>query len=237
MRELMLEAPSGRILDPDDQMFAHNVAHYGIIRYSEELVVHRSGIKGHWYVSVREEVTDNPYLARIVGRMVRDAVRKTQRTFMNSRRPCLIGVPQAGNILAQAAAMSSLDDMQCGEQVICWRQMRTRPEEYGLYPGRYIDGDPEPERHRYAFIGNTTTTGGSVLDAIMNAKKDGYPVDEMPIYVFIDNGHGGVERIKEQGLPVTVMYYASDLIWFFDRHNLWPEKRINGVKDEMGWTW
>ncbi|MDP3794550.1 MAG: hypothetical protein Q8R13_01315, partial [bacterium] len=231
-------APSGRILDPDDQMFAHSVAHYGIIRYSEELVVYGSGIKRHWYVSVREEVTDNPYLARIVGRMVRDAVRKTQRTFMNSRRPCLIGVPQAGDILAQAAAMAvSLDDMQYGEQVICWRRMRKEPKEYGLHPGRYIDGEPDPQRHQYAFIENTVTTGDSVLQALVNAERDGYPVHEMPIYVFVDSGHGGVERIEQEGFLVTVIYHASDLVWFFACHNLWPEEWVKTVRGEMGWTW
>src|SRR5688572_21480151 len=102
-----MNLPSGQKLTQHDQELLLSMVSCGLVRYSETPFTLRSKIESHVYVFGREDLTDNPMLERKVGVKIADVVQANSEP--DAPMPCLIGLPTAGTVLAQAGAMMSGD--------------------------------------------------------------------------------------------------------------------------------
>lgn len=100
-----MQAPSGRELSRSDISFIEDMARHGAVRYSEKELRLDCGIYTHVFVPGQEDLTDNVQFEWRLGRKIAHAV--WDGSLPEDRQPCLIGIPMAGAVLAQAGAMAS----------------------------------------------------------------------------------------------------------------------------------
>src|SRR3989344_4946843 len=136
-----MQVPSGAKYTNEDLDILAMMSKCGFVRRSDEPFKLASGIMSHVYVFGREDLTDNPQLASLIGlKLARVVYDNTD--LDESRQQCLIGVPVAGNTLAQAASLSSLSllkEMAWTAQPIGHRVMREQPKQHGAHKKVWID--------------------------------------------------------------------------------------------------
>jgi orotate phosphoribosyltransferase len=211
------------------------MAEAGIVGYCDTPYKLASGIKSRVYVSTREELTDDPGLEFLIGARIANFV-YLHTEVEDPLQPCLIGIPVAGNVLAQAAATASLDVRTLPNYrppPICHRVMRQQRKQHGVHR-RWVDGEPDPQKHRYWFIDNVGTNGDSKIIAADRAEEDGYRSREMPFLIFIDRQQGAVNRLKTAGFrSVHVLYNLLDIVHAFVEMKLWPRHIARTVEEEI----
>jgi orotate phosphoribosyltransferase len=84
--------------------------------------------------------------------------------------------------------------------------VRKQTKQHGL--GRRIEGAFEPGQ-RVALVEDTTTTGGSTLDAVEIVEQAGGKVAR--VLCLVDRGEGAVEAFAERGLALEALFGREDL--------------------------
>ncbi len=228
-----MHVPSGRTFYEEDIRLVRQMAQHGFIRHVDEPFLLSSGIESRVYVFGREDMTDNVYFERCVGERVCNAVWNGMRGMTGGlRESCLIGIPTAGTVFAQAAAMASLGSTS----VISHRIMREIPKEHGADVHRgWVNGRPDPERHCYWLVDNVVTSGKSMLEAAQKLEDDGYPPRaETPCLVFIDRQQGGVRRLEEARFKkIVVVYNLLDVTFALGEFGLWSKSAVAGVEEDI----
>ncbi|OHB06807.1 MAG: hypothetical protein A3A31_00675, partial [Candidatus Zambryskibacteria bacterium RIFCSPLOWO2_01_FULL_48_25] len=219
-----MQVPSGAKYTNEDLDILAMMSKCGFVRRSDEPFKLASGIMSHVYVFGREDLTDNPQLASLIGlKLARVVYDNTD--LDESRQQCLIGVPVAGNTLAQAASLSSLSllkEMAWTAQPIGHRVMREQPKQHGAHKKVWINGRPDLARHQYWWIDNVVTDGRSKVVAAERGIEDGYPGHEMPCLIWIDRQQGAVPRLTAAGFQkIVVVYNLLDITYAYGELGMW----------------
>jgi orotate phosphoribosyltransferase len=231
-----MQVPSGQVYDADDMSLLYLMAEHKFVVYSDEQFTLKSKIKSHVYVLGREDMTDNTELECLVGLKVARIV-YGHTDVDETRRQILIGIPTAGNAIAQAGAMMSLQALkQHGiwtRQPIGHRIMREQLKQYGAHQ-TWVNGKPDLENHRYWMVDNVATDGKTKLEAAEKLEADGYPAKEMPCLIWIDRQQGAVAKLNAAGFKdIVVAYNLLDITYAYGETNLWPKSAVAAVEEEI----
>lgn len=228
-----LSLPSGRTLLETDFALLRMMVDFGFICWRDVPFPLKSGILSHVYVFGREDITDNILFERRVGARIALTVEGFMKQMGETRQACLIGIPTAGTVLAQAAAMMSWDERR-EVASISHRTMREKPKGHGAHGGQWVNGRPALDRHCYWLVDNVATDGESKVEAALRLTADGYPVKEIPILILVDRQQGAVARLEREGFTqVVVMYNLLDLAYAFGELNLWARWAVRQVEEEI----
>ena len=219
----IIVAPSGAQFDFRAQTLVWELGEVGFITWSREPFKLKSGIMSHVYVHGRQDLTDHPQILKHLGQAIAKSIR-AGAIARNGNMPCLIGVPMAGNALAQAAAFMSSDTM-------CFRVMRPVKKSHGVNQ-TWVDGEPDPGRHEYIGIEGVVTSGASVIEAAGRLQEDGYPRD-MTFYVVVDRGQGGMKKLAEAGISAEALFTLRDLAYVLWQLNKWTGAQYRTVVEEV----
>jgi orotate phosphoribosyltransferase len=87
--------------------------------------------------------------------------------------------------------------------------VRKQPKGHGTK--RSVEGPrPDGERPRVVLVEDTTTTGGSTLDAVARVREE-WNADVLGVFCIVDREAGAVERYAEAGLTLTPLISLSAL--------------------------
>lgn len=224
-----MQVPSGAVYGKQDLAILLDMAKFGFVRHSETPFKLKSGVPSNVYVFGREDLTDNPQLEWHVGTKIAGIVYDNTH---DARQPCLIGIPTAGNALAQAAAMVSFQ-LHRLSLPIAHRVMREQLKQHGAH-STWVNGRPDLKRQRYWIVDNVATDGGSKKEAAGKLEADGYPAKQMPCLIWIDRQQGAVPRLKAAGFEqVIVAYNLLDITYAFGVMGLWPKSAVAAVEEEI----
>lgn len=236
MKDMLLDkidAPSGRVFERKDILLAISMDENKFIRYSDQPNLLNCGAQSRFYIGGREDLTDNIRFELMIGQEVAAQVaRHSQNT---DKQACLIGVPTAGNVIAQAAAMASAigDFWKPPEKTICHRLMRENRKGHGRHRG-WVNGEPETGKHTYWLADNVITSGASMLIARERVMQSGYPVAEMPCLILVDRESGGVRRLEKDGCKrIVIVYYLLDLVFVLCELKRWPKTAFQELEQEI----
>jgi len=228
-----MELPSGRKYDGSDLALVRMMAEYGMIQWSNDPFKLNSGIYSNVYVFGREDLTDHPDFEWKVGLKSGRLVQR--HSLPSDNQPCLIGIPTAGTAIANAAALvSHRNNILINGHEICHRVMReTLKRKHGVHP-KWVNGNSDPNRHTYWSVDNVVTNADSKFTANERLQESGYPVEDMPSFVYVDRQQGGIQRMEKAGIKrIVIAYYLLDLTYAFGELRLWPKDTIKAVEDEI----
>lgn len=224
-----MQVPSGAVYERQDLAILLEMAKCGFVRHSEIPIKFKSGILSNVYVFGREDLTDNPQLEWLAGAKIASIVYDNTH---DTRQPCLIGIPTAGNALAQAAAMVSFQLHRLWLP-IAHRVMREQLKQHGAH-STWVNGRPDLGRQQYWMVDNVATNGKSKQEAAEKLEADGYPAKQMPCLIWIDRQQGAVPRLKAAGFEqVIVVYNLLDITYAFGVMGLWPKSAVTAVEKEI----
>ena len=232
-----MEVPSGRSFDSLDLRIVQLFAQYRFVDWREEEFKLKSGVLSHVYVFGREDLTDHPDLEWLLGRKMAQLVRNNAVERGDLKPQCLIGIPTAGTVLAQAAAMvdhswERISGYEGGSPRIIHRVMREVLKTHGAHPD-WVNGKPIPD-HTYWSVDNVVTDAGTKVEARGRFQESGYPVDQMPALVLVDRQQGGIKRMIQSGFSnIVVAYNLLDLTFVFQQLGLWPKNAVQAVAEEI----
>lgn len=208
------------------------MATYDVVGYKLLPIRLSTGVDSRVYVSCDHQLTDHPDVEWAVGEKLAEVV--WENSLLNDNQPCLIGVPDAATPLAQAAAMVSWRGGLPGIRgPIAHRLMRKVRKDHGESRG-WVNGKPDHDRHTYWLVENAATSGNSIIQGMERLAEDGYPVDAMPILIFIDREQGAIQRLKQAGFNrIAVAYKLLDIVYALGQLSLWPDCRIKEVEEEI----
>jgi len=207
----------------NDEALIKLIAKVGMVRWSDDPITFKSGIRSHIYVSGRNELTSNRTALRAVGSMIAQMAQEATRHRAGSIH--LIGIPTAGTPLAAAGA--ALSDK---EDPIGCRTMREVKKGHGANH-RWIDGEPNPDE-TYMTVDNVITDGQSKLETIERLHEDGYPVDNIYHLILIDRKQGGVEMLREQGHKVLTRIDLPTVVQGLVLLGFWSKERLRRYQTE-----
>ena len=69
---------------------------------------------------------------------------------------------------------------------------------------------PDGDRPRVVLVEDTTTTGGSTLDAVARVREE-WNAEVLGVFCIVDREAGAVERYAEAGLTLTPLLGLSEL--------------------------
>ncbi|MEJ0021535.1 MAG: hypothetical protein WDN47_03030 [Candidatus Doudnabacteria bacterium] len=228
-----MQVPSGMVFTAEDLTLMREMAIVRFVAYSETPFKLKSGIMSNVYVFGREDLTDHPELEWLIGRKIAQVVYGSD--IYESEQQCLIGIPTAGNALAQAAAMASVEERKkYGPKMppIAHRIMREALKQHGAHQG-WVNGRPDP-RQRYWMVDNVATDGKSKLEAAEKLEADGYPAKQMPCLIWADRQQGAVPRLEAAGFEhIIVIYNLLDIAFALGELGIWPKEMVKAVEDEI----
>jgi orotate phosphoribosyltransferase len=221
-----MQLPSGRMYGPRHLAHVRRFVQYETIRWGAEIRL-SSGARSHLYVNGREDITEHTDLLDEIGNDIWMAAKHSflERTRFSVSRIGFLGIESAGIPLAVSAARYPQPGLNLS------RILHKNRKTYGPHHG-YVNGTVT-EDVRWVTVDNALASGNSVLTAVEHLREDGYPVDEMLHLVLIDREQGGVERLRALGIQVVALYLLSDLMYAFERNQLWPRDRIEAVRAEI----
>jgi orotate phosphoribosyltransferase len=153
-----------------------------------------SGRQADYYVDLRR-VTLDGVAAPVVGRVMRELV--SDWDFEAAGGLTLGADPVAGAMMHAAAA--------AGERLDVF-VVRKDAKAHGLQ--RRIEGT-EVGGRRVLIVEDTSTTGGSVLQAVESVREAGGQI--VGVAVIVDRDTGARERIEAEGLPYRAAMSLADL--------------------------
>lgn len=157
-----------------------------------ERVVLSSGRTADWYVDLRR-VTLHHAAAPLVGRVMRELTADWDYQAVGG---LTLGADPVANAMLHAAATA-------GDALDAF-VVRKSGKVHGL--ARRIEG-PDVKGRRVLAVEDTSTTGGSVLNAVEALQGEGAEV--VGVAVIVDRG--AAEAVKSAGLAYRSAYTSSDL--------------------------
>lgn len=227
-----LEVPSGAIYRSDDLSLLRTGDKHGLIRYSPDGFTLKSGVRSHVYVYGRNDVTDNPELAWLIGNKTAEVVIENYRD--GDKDPCLIGIPTAGNAIAAAGSfVAYAESMESPGGPISFRIMRETLKQHGSGANQWVNGAHD-DLHTFWGVENVVTDGGTKLEAAPKLIESGYPAYEMPWLIFVDRQQGGIPRMEQAGFKrIVVAYRLLDITFAMGELGLWPKDLVTDVEREI----
>jgi orotate phosphoribosyltransferase len=226
-----MQTPSGYFFDNNELNLVRDMNRCGFLRFVEEPILQNSGLKTRIYVGGREDLTDNPYLEWMIGSKIASVIKKYAVEAGDHKTQCLIGIPTAGNVLAQAAAM--VGARANNYRGFCHRTLRENLKEHG--DGRsWVNGSYTPEQQSYWTVDNALTSGTSTFLALQKLTGSGYSLDGLRIFVLVDREQGGMECLINADLKeIVVCYKLSDLVHVLVELKSWPKTALQYMREEI----
>lgn len=156
-----------------------------------------SGRESDFYLDLRQTLM-RPRGVALAGRLVLELL--ARGTPVEAVGGMAVGaVPLVSAVLAAASQQPDREDL-LGFFV------RKETKKHGL--GRQIEGGFSPGQ-TVALVEDTTTTGGSTLDAVGIVEAAGGKVAR--VICLVDRGEGAMEAFAERGLSLEALFDRSDL--------------------------
>ena len=167
------------------------------VSFEKREVTLASGRKSNFYLDLRKTLM-LPRGVALAGRLVLEKLQAGPS--VESVGGMAVGaVPLVSAVLAAAAR-----DEASAELVGFF--VRKQAKKHGL--GRRIEGGFAPGQ-AVALVEDTTTTGGSTLDAVAAVQEEGGKVAR--VLCLVDRGEGAEEAFAEAGLRLEAVFSRSDL--------------------------
>jgi len=167
------------------------------VSFERREVTLASGRKSDFYLDLRQTLM-RPKGVALAGRLVLDRLRTG--TSVEAVGGMAVGaVPLVSAVLA-AAALDPAADRLLGFFV------RKEKKSHGL--GRRIEGG-FAEGQNVALVEDTTTTGGSTLEALDIVEAAGGKVAR--VLCLVDRGEGAAEAFEQRGLVLEAIFTRDDL--------------------------
>lgn len=167
------------------------------VSFERREVTLASGRKSDFYLDLRQTLM-RPEGVRLAGELVLERLRTG--TPVSAIGGMAVGaVPLVSAVLAAAARDERTQDL-LGFFV------RKEVKKHGL--GRQIEGG-FAEGQTVALLEDTTTTGGSTLEAMEIVKRAGGKVAR--VLCLVDRGEGASEKFAEQGIELEAIFGRKDL--------------------------
>ncbi len=146
-----------------------------------------SGKKSHYYVDIKKAVT-RPESLRLMVKLILPHVKGCTR---------IAGVELGAIPLVVALAL---------EAALPYIMIRKSERTHGT--GKALEGDLKPG-DKVVLVEDVTTTGGSVVKAVLSLREAGAVVDR--VVCVVDRGEGADERLMEQGVELIPLVRSEDL--------------------------
>jgi orotate phosphoribosyltransferase len=167
------------------------------VSFEQKNVTLASGRESNFYLDLRQTLM-RPKGVALAGRLVLDMLQRG--TPVEAVGGMAVGaVPLVSAVLAAAASSPGHEDL-LGFFV------RKETKKHGM--GRQVEGGFN-EGQVVALVEDTTTTGGSTLDAVEIVKAAGGKVAR--IICLVDRGEGASEAFAERGLVLEPLFTRADL--------------------------
>lgn len=167
------------------------------VSFEQKKVTLASGRESNFYLDLRQTLM-RPKGVALAGRLVLDLLGRG--TPVEAVGGMAVGaVPLVSAVLAAAADTPGHEDL-LGFFV------RKETKKHGM--GRQVEGGFK-EGQVVALVEDTTTTGGSTLDAVEIVKAAGGKVAR--IICLVDRGEGASEAFAERGLVLEPLFTRADL--------------------------
>ncbi|MFB0978387.1 MAG: orotate phosphoribosyltransferase [Myxococcota bacterium] len=167
------------------------------VSFEQKKVTLASGRESNFYLDLRQSLM-RPKGVALAGRLVLDMLQRG--TPVEAVGGMAVGaVPLVSAVLGAAASSPGHEDL-LGFFV------RKETKKHGM--GRQIEGGFS-EGQVVALVEDTTTTGGSTLDAVEIVKAAGGKVAR--IICLVDRGEGASEAFAERGLVLEPLFTRTDL--------------------------
>lgn len=224
-------APSGRTFTKEDFKLIGELYQVGTIAWGACSTLN-CGIQSRLYLGGRNDLTEHPLVMIAVGKKLLGIIKELY--WGDCRHICLIGVPEAGNILAIATIMAHLLGHGGGKDAI-FRPMHKAKKEHSP-DTTWTGAKPDLEHHRYMVLENTLTSGRSIVQAAEHLIEDGYPAADLDYITLFDRGQGGFENLIRSGVVCRVhsAFLATDIIEAL--HNplgLWSRSQVQAAREDL----
>ncbi|MCH7868671.1 MAG: orotate phosphoribosyltransferase [Myxococcales bacterium] len=167
------------------------------VSFEKKQVTLASGRESNFYLDLRQTLM-RPQGVALAGRLVLDLLGRG--TPVEAVGGMAVGaVPLVSAVLAAAAITPGYEDL-LGFFV------RKETKKHGM--GRQIEGGFK-QGQTVALVEDTTTTGGSTLDAVEIVKASGGKV--VRVICLVDRGEGAIEAFAERGLVLEPLFSRADL--------------------------
>ena len=167
------------------------------VSFESKEVTLASGRKSNFYLDLRQTLM-RPTGVRLAGELVLEKLRSGAP--VDSVGGMAVGaVPLVSAVLA-AAGRDERSEGLLGFFV------RKQPKGHGL--GRQIEGGFAPGQS-VALVEDTTTTGGSTLDAVDLVEEAGGKVAR--VICLVDRGEGAIKAFADRGLTLEPLFTRGDL--------------------------
>lgn len=167
------------------------------VSFERKKVTLASGRESNFYLDLRQTLM-RPHGVALAGRLVLDLL--SRGAPVEAVGGMAVGaVPLVSAVLGAAARTPGREDL-LGFFV------RKEAKKHGL--GRQVEGG-FAEGQTVALVEDTTTTGGSTLDAVEIVKAAGGKVER--VICLVDRGEGAAEAFAEQGLTLEPVFSRADL--------------------------
>jgi orotate phosphoribosyltransferase len=167
------------------------------VSFERKEVTLASGKTSNFYLDLRQTLM-RPKGVSLAGRLVL-AQLQTGPPVEAVGGMAVGAVPLVSAVLA-AAAMDPATDSLLGFFV------RKEQKAYGM--GKQVEGGFKPGQ-TVALLEDTTTTGGSTLDALDLVEKAGGKV--VRVICLVDRGEGAIEAFAERGVTLEAIFQREDL--------------------------
>ena len=165
------------------------------VSFEHRKVVLASGRESDFYLDLRQTLM-RPRGVELAGRLTLDLLRSGPR--VQAVGGMAVGaVPLVSAVLAAAAS---------GKDALVGFFVRKEAKKHGL--GRRIEGAFE-KGMSVALVEDTTTTGGSTLEAVDAVEAAGAKVAR--VICLVDRGEGAAQAFSERGLKLESLFGRTDL--------------------------
>ena len=167
------------------------------VERTEEKVTLASGRESNCYLDLRQTLM-RPRGTVLAGRMVLEALQTGASVDT-------VGGMAVGAVPLVSAVLCAAERSEATRGLVGFF-VRKDPKKHGL--GRQIEGGFE-KGQTVALVEDTTTTGGSTLDAVDLVQAAGGKVAR--VLCLVDRGEGAIDAFAERGLTLEPIFTLEDL--------------------------
>jgi orotate phosphoribosyltransferase len=161
-----------------------------------------SGLKADWYLDLRRITLDGT-AAPLVGTAMLEL---TAELDFDAVGGLTMGADPVATAMLHAAANSSGSGTGTGRRTLDAFVVRKAAKAHGMQ--RRIEG-PDVAGRRVLAVEDTSTTGGSPLEAVRALREAGAEV--VAVATIVDRATGAAEAVAAEGLPYYTVYTLGDL--------------------------
>lgn len=226
--------PSGDIYGEREIAFILKMASHETVRFHTTAVTLNSGLRSHFTIECRDEVTDRPWYALEMGSVIAERIARS--SIDDSNEQCLIGIPMAGQILASAASVASyVTPPEYQRAPLAYRILRKQPKEgHGVDRGKWVIGRPDYTRYTYWVVDNVFTTGKALFEETApQLIEDGYIPSEMNCFILANRNPQCGRMVKEVFKNIVIGFELIDLVTVLVDCGIWPRRHLTYLKSEL----